>query len=119
EGDLLAQAGVSFAVGREDNRVYGETINGVQVREKHQFSHFIDPFVREGDPTSGTLPFVNARAAAPQGSGDGRVQAYNFRVCMTDDPELMVPWAKPENFDPRLYELARRWFNSAKDEYNE
>jgi hypothetical protein len=47
------------------------------------------------------------------------VQAYNFRVCMTDDPELMVPWDKPDNFDPRLYELARRWFNAPKDEYNE
>ena len=119
EGDLMAHAGVTYTAGREGNAVYGETVNGVQVRAKHQFSHVVDPFVREGDPDSGTLPFVNAREAAPAGSGDTRVQAYNFRVCMTDDPQLRVAWARPEPFDPLDYELARRWFNAEKDEYNE
>ncbi len=119
EGDLMAQAGVSFHVGREANSVYGETINGVQERDKHQFSDFVDPFIKPGDPSSGTLPYVNLRTAAKQGSGDARVQAYNFRVCMTDDPELKIPWAKPENFDALQYEIVRRWFNSTKDEYNE
>lgn len=119
EGDLMAQAGVTYTVGREANSVYGETINGVQIRSTHQFSSPVDPYVREGDPTSGVLPFVNERAAAPAGSGDGRVQAYNFRICMTDDPALKVDWWRPESFDPRQYELARRWFDSPKDEYNE
>lgn len=119
EGDLLAKAGVTFTVGREPNSAYGETINGVQVRATHQFSHPIDPYVKEGDPRSGTLPFVNQQEAAPEGSGDGRVQAYNFRVCMTDDPANQVAWQRPEGFDPSLYVLATRWFNSEKDEYNE
>jgi hypothetical protein len=119
EGDLMAQAGVGYTIGREANSVFGETINGVQIRDTHQFSSPVDPYIRQGDPSSGTLPFVNERNVAPAGSGDGRVQAYNFRVCMTDDPALKIDWAKPESFDPLQYELARRWFNSPKDEYNE
>jgi hypothetical protein len=119
EGDLLAQAGVSYTIGREGNHHYGETIAGVQVREHHQFTEPVDPYVIPGDPTSGTLPLVNARAAAPMGTGDGRVQAYNFRICMTDDPSSMVHWERPEDFDPQRYELARRWFNAHKDAYNE
>ena len=119
EGDLLAKAGVSFHVGREANGVYGETINGVQVREKHQFSHPIDPYIEAGNPRSGLLPGINGQDVAAVGSGDGRIQAYNFRVCMTDDPDLRVNWRKPDGFEARDYELARRWFNSEKDEYND
>lgn len=119
EGDLLAKAGVSFHVGRESNRTYGETINGVQVRDKHQFSHFVNPYIEAGNPQSGVLPFVNAQDAAPNGSGDGKIQAYNFRVCMTDDPDLKVEWQKPDGFDEKNYELARRWFNAETNEYND
>ncbi|MEX0652676.1 MAG: FAD-dependent oxidoreductase [Phycisphaeraceae bacterium] len=119
EGDLMARAGVSYTVGRESNDTYGEKLNGVQVRHHHQFSHPVDPYVEAGNPQSGTLPYVNPDDAAPQGSGDHRIQAYCFRVCMTDKPDLRVPWAKPADFDPRLYVLATRWFNSDKDEYNE
>ncbi len=119
EGDLLAKAGARYVVGREANSVYGETINGVQVREKHQFSHAVDPYVVPGDPSSGTLPGVCQQDAAPDGSGDGRIQAYNFRVCLTDDPQLKTEWERPDGLQERDYELARRWFNSPKDAYNE
>jgi len=119
EGDLLAGAGVSYTAGREANHVYGETINGVQVHAKHQFSHAVDPYVVPGDPSSGTLPYVNARDAASDGSGDARIQAYNFRVCMTDDPALKVDFAAPEGYNPRDFELARRWFTCEKDDWND
>jgi hypothetical protein len=118
EGDLFAKAGVSYAVGREANNIYGETINGVQVRPKHQFSHPVDPYVIEGDPSSGVLPWVNEAEPDPEGSGDHKIQAYNFRVCMTDDPALKVDWVKPESFRAIDHELARRWFNTDSDDYN-
>ena len=40
EGDLMAKAGVSYAIGREANSQYGETLNGVETRHatKHQFN---------------------------------------------------------------------------------
>ncbi len=119
EGDLLALAGVRYHVGREANSVYGETINGVQTHPKHQFSHPVDPYIKPGDPSSGTLPWINQRDAGPNGAGDHRIQAYNFRICMTDDPTLRIAWQKPEDYDPLNYELTRRWFNAEKDAYND
>ncbi|MEX2382448.1 MAG: FAD-dependent oxidoreductase [Opitutales bacterium] len=118
EGDLLAKAGVSHHIGREANSVYGETINGVQVCDKHQFVAPVDPYVVEGDPLSGTLPGIRQKDGAVQGSGDSLIQAYNFRMCMTDDPELRIPWEKPDGYDPSEYELARRWFRHPQSGYN-
>jgi hypothetical protein len=121
EGDLLAKAGVAHHIGREANSVYGETLNGIQVRDKHQFSVPVDPYVTPGDPGSGLLPQVeDVDLRRHQGEGDQRVQAYNFRVCMTDDPALKIDWAKPEGFDALQQELAVRWFNAVEgvDDYN-
>jgi len=122
EGDLLAAAGVDFTVGREANAVYDETLNGTQVYPKHQFRPArISPFMTPGDPASGLLPWIEpADAHYRLGRGDHRVQAYNFRVCMTDDPNLKIPWSKPEGYDPLEHELAVRWFAQAeKDERND
>lgn len=120
EGDLMAAAGVSHAIGREANSVHGESLNGIQVRNYHQFSHPIDPWKIPGRPDSGLLPWIEATDLTRHiGEGDRRLQAYNFRVCLTDDPALRIPWEKPENFRDEEYELARRWFQSPKDRYNE
>jgi len=118
EGDLYAKAGVSYHIGREANDVYGETINGVQVRDKHQFTHPVDPYLVPGDPRGGVLPGIRQQDVPPEGSGDQCLQAYNFRVCMTDDPDLRIPWEKPDDYDEREYELARRWFQHPQNDYN-
>lgn len=116
EGDLLAQAGASHRIGREANREYGETLNGIQVRDLHQFDHPIDPWNLPGDPESGLLPGIEEEDLSQhQGEGDHRLQAYNFRICMTDDPDLKIDWTRPEGFDDRLYELARRWLAGPQD----
>lgn len=113
EGDLMAKAGVSFHVGRESNDVYGETLNGIQVQDKHQFGVPVDPYVKEGDPGSGLLPNIEAEDLSQRiGEGDHRVQAYCFRMCMTDDPALKIEWEKPDGFEPAQYVLATRWFNT-------
>src|SRR5438477_6623866 len=94
EGDLMAKAGVSYHVGREANAVYGETLNGVQVKNAvhHQFLKNVDPYVKPGDPTSGLLPRVHAGPLEPDGTADRKVQAYNFRLCATDVPANRRPW---------------------------
>ena len=109
EGDLMAEAGVAYHVGREANATYGETLNGVQLGSKaHQFQVKVDPYVRRGEPTSGLLPGVHGESPGRHGAGDRRVQAYNFRMCLTDVPENRVPFPKPEGYDPLRYELALR-----------
>jgi len=121
EGDLIAQAGVQFHTGRESNKTFGETLNGVQVHEHHQFvPSEIDPWVIPGDRSSGLLPHVEAVDQTRHiGDGDHRIQAYNFRICMTDDPQLKIDWEKPADFDPREYLLAARWFSGKKDAWND
>ncbi|MET0418094.1 MAG: FAD-dependent oxidoreductase, partial [Actinoplanes sp.] len=107
EGDLLAMAGVGFTVGREANGTYGETINGVQSRNTHQFAYPVDPYVTAGSPASGLLPGISATPLAPQGSGDDRIQAYCFRMCLTQAANR-IPFAKPSGYDPMQYELLLR-----------
>lgn len=116
EGDLLAAAGVHYTVGREANDVYGETLNGVQTQRAihHQFVPRVDPFVVPGDRSSGLLPFIEAAAPEPDGTGDHRVQAYCFRMCMTDHPENRIPWIKPEGYQEQWYELLLRNFEAGE-----
>ena len=113
EGDLMALAGVSYTVGREANKQYGETLNGVQVAraDKHQFVKPVDPYVKPGDKSSGLLPGINTNPGV-DGEADKRVQAYNYRVCMTDIPENRVAFQKPVGYDPLDHELLLRNFEA-------
>jgi hypothetical protein len=114
EGDLLAAAGVDYHVGREANSAYGEEHNGVQTGVLHHRHHFgylkekISPYVVPGDPQSGVLPRVSAAHPGKFGEGDKKVQAYCFRMCLTDHPENRIPFARPEGYDPKQYELLAR-----------
>ena len=113
EGDLIATAGVSYHVGREANSVYGETLNGVQLGSKtHQFKVPIDPFKTPGDPTSGLLWGIQPEGPGRHGEGDHRVQAYNFRMCLTDEPANRLAWTKPDGYDPARYELLLRYIQA-------
>jgi hypothetical protein len=110
EGDLMAKAGVSYHVGREANATYDETLNGVQLgSKKHQFLVPVDPYVKPGDPASGLLPGLHAGGPGEHGQGDHRVQAYNFRMCLTNAPENRLPFPKPAGYDPLRYELLLRY----------
>ena len=117
EGDLMAAAGVSYAVGREANSVYGETLNGAQVANArfHNFLDGVDPYVVKGDRSSGLLPGLEAGPVEPDGTGDRRVQAYCFRMCLTDVPENRIPFAKPADYDERDYELLFRNYEAGAE----
>ncbi|MCB0841275.1 MAG: FAD-dependent oxidoreductase, partial [Bacteroidetes bacterium] len=108
EGDLMARAGVSYSVGREPNSKYNETYNGVQMLDGHQFPDGVDPYKIKGDKTSGYLWGISGDSLAAKGTGDSMVQAYNFRVTLTNDPLNMLPIYEPEGFDPDRYELLIR-----------
>src|SRR3990170_7904941 len=108
EGDLMAKAVVSYVVGREANTVFNETYNGVQLRDKHQFPDGIDPYKITGKPESGLLWGISSASLANQGDGDKKVQAYNFRICLSSDPANLIPIDKPEGYDPARYELLLR-----------
>lgn len=114
EGDLMAMAGVPFTTGREANSVYGEDYNGVQAAhsDQHNFELDIDPYVKPGDPSSGLVPLIESGPPGEDGSGDKRIQAYNFRLCMTKDPDIRAPLPKPLDYDPWTYELLGRYLDA-------
>lgn len=115
EGDLMAKAGVSYTVGREDNSVYGETHDGSQISVWHQFRDGIDPFVVKGDPESGLLWGISDLKLKEPGTGDDFVQAYNYRLCLSNDPENQIPFTKPDNYGPSMYELLARVMEADPD----
>jgi hypothetical protein len=110
EGDLMAKAGVSYAVGREANAQYDEIINGIQTThaKSHQFIKQVDPYVKPGDPSSGVIFGIQTDGPGKEFEGDKRIQAYNYRMCQTDIPKNRLDWPKPKNYDPKMFELAIR-----------
>ncbi len=117
-GDLMAAAGVSYTVGREPNSRYGETINGVQrgdtqprthytQRDKDHFIRKVDPYIKPGTPASGLLPHLYA-VKPVNGEGDHRIQAYNYRLCLTDNPANRLPIEKPAGYCETDHELLLR-----------
>jgi hypothetical protein len=120
EGDLMAATGVSYHVGREANSVYNETWNGVQSDARHHghfFNARIDPYKIPGKPESGLLYGISPEKIAKNGTGDSKIQAYCFRLCMSNHPENRVPFPKPENYNPANYELLGRVFDAGWREW--
>jgi hypothetical protein len=118
EGDLMAAAGVTYHLGREAQATYGEKWNGVQTGVLHHRHHFgvlqgpISAYVVPGDPKSGLLPRISSAPPGEFGQADHRIQAYCYRMCLTDHPENRIPFEKPEGYDPRQYELLLRVFEA-------
>ncbi|KQZ76776.1 xanthan lyase [Sphingopyxis sp. Root214] len=119
EGDLMAGAGISFTVGREGNATYGETLNGVQLANttNHQFTLDIDPYRVPGDPSSGLVPRISAERPARDGTADRKIQAYTYRMCLTDVPANRVPFPKPAGYDASQYMLLKRYMDAGYRDY--
>ncbi len=122
-GDLMAAAGVTFTVGREAESKYGEDMAGVRRGDTHPRKHYtqgakdhftrnVDPYGRPGHPDSGLLPFIHQVDGLTNGQGDRRIQAYNYRLCLTRDPKLRIPIEKPDNYRESDHELLLRNFEA-------
>jgi len=115
EGDLMAAAGVTYTIGRESNDQYRETCNGVQKAKNvknHRFLVPVDPYVIPGDRASGLVAGVHGDPPGEEGQGDQRVQAYCFRMCMSNVPANRTPFPKPKGYDETHYELLFRNFEA-------
>jgi hypothetical protein len=122
-GDLMALAGVTYTVGREPESQYGEDMAGVRrgdtkprvhytQKDKDHFIKDVDPYVKPGDPASGLLPYVFKIDGLKNGQGDRKIQAYNYRVCLTTDPNLRIPIEKPPGYREIDHELLLRNFDA-------
>ncbi len=120
EGDLMAEAGVSYHVGRESMDTYNELWNGVQtgvLHHGHWFKSKISPYKIPGDPASGVLPLISTEYPGDYGAGDDKIQAYCFRTCMTNHDENRLPFPLPENYDSTQYELLVRVFDTGRKDW--
>lgn len=113
EGDLLAAANVSYRVGREPASTYGESLAGqwqnISYVDVYQFCRLpISPFVKPDDPKSGLLPEIATETPGKPGEGDNKVQAYNFRMYLSDKAGK-IPFPKPAGYDAGRYELLGRF----------
>ena len=118
EGDLMAASGVSYHVGREANSVYDEEWNGVQtgvLHHQHWFKEDIDPYVVPGDPSSGLLPRISKEDPGTKGEGDHRIQAYCYRMCLSNHPDNRVPFPRPEGYESTQYALLARVYAAGWD----
>jgi len=105
EGDLMAQAGVSFTWGRESAAQYNESLAGVRGETpKHQFLVDLAP----SDASGRLLPEISAEPAGEPESADRKVQAYNFRMILSHDPANQVAYPKPAAYDAARFELLAR-----------
>ena len=114
ESDVAALAGVPYRVGREERGEYNEIYAGkIWVKRsgnEANFSHGSDAALqwpraaRRGDlnlrPWWGTTQEIFSEST---GEGDGAVQAANFRVCLSSDPDNQIPVEPPEGYDRREF----------------
>jgi hypothetical protein len=79
EGDLAASAGAEYRTGRESRREYGEIF-------------------------AGKIYFENGRILlGSTGEGDKKVQGYNFRIIMTNNPGNRRMVDKPETYKREMF----------------
>ncbi|MDR6784665.1 hypothetical protein ABIE26_003311 [Pedobacter africanus] len=115
EGDLMAAAGLSYHVGREANTQYNEQWNGVQTgvfQHRHHFASPIDPYLIPGDKNSGLIAGISVGRPGKKGAADHKLQAYCFRMCLSNHPDNRITFPKPDNYNPANYELLARLFAS-------
>ena len=119
EGDLMAAAGVPYRVGRESNAEFNETWNGNQpgcTAHDHRFKAKVSPYRVPDDPKSGLCFGIGPSEEGEKGVGDRRVQAYCYRLCLTDVASNRVAFAKPAGYRADDYELLRRVYATGWDE---
>ena len=81
EGDVALGAGAAYRIGREGREELGESHAGVVYQDFH------DRMTYPGST----------------GAADRRIQAYNYRLCLTDDPKKRRAVEKPAGYDRTLY----------------
>ena len=118
EGDLLARAGVTTVIGREPNARYDETKNGIRSTNTYrQFEVVVDPYRQPGKLSSGLIATIQNEPLGTPGAGDERIQAYCYRMCLTQDSTNQRPFVRPAYYDRTQYEIYQRYLAAGGNLY--
>lgn len=116
EGDLMAQSGVSYTYGRESSVQYQEDLAGVRPeRAYYIFKYNIKAYGDDGN----LLPEISSLSINMPGEKDKKVPAYNYRLCLTDDPQNQIPFSAPPGYNPHRYQILLDWLNAIKENENQ
>lgn len=96
EGDLMAKSGVTYTYGRESNSQYNERVNGVQRLHSWERNELPDGIFMYG---------LASLTLAPNGTSDKKIQAYCYRMCLTNVKENRRTIAKPIDYDQDDYKI--------------
>ena len=103
EGDLMARAGVSYAVGREARSEFDEEAAGIRFDKEPRKARTVDDAGR-------LLPGLSAWAKdLKEGDAHRAPMSYNFRVTVAKDARYKVPIPIPERYDPGRFALLADW----------
>jgi hypothetical protein len=105
EGDLMAEAGVSYTFGREPVSKYQESLAGVRLIDDTLSARTVD---EQGD----LLPYFNRYDTLIPGSGDDRVMNYNFRPIMTKVDSNKVAIDRPANYHSTQFNFLADYLKS-------
>lgn len=117
EGDFMAAAQIPFRIGREDQAEFGESLAGVQIAAEEGYLG-MSPYLIAGDPNSGLIQGIDHVVTADDaqklnGTADNyRLQAFNYRLSLTQTPDNGIPFTKPENYDEGSYEILFRYIEA-------
>jgi len=113
EGDLYAAAGARFRVGRESRRELNEIHAGriFSVLRRDSDRDGYPRAIRRGELRLRTYGAITGEiCAGSTGEGDAAIQAYNVRLCLTNDPEQRRLPVKPAWYRRELFHKLRdRW----------
>jgi len=120
-GDLIAAAGCTVSIGRESSATYSEAQAGILSSVAWTGSATVDPYVTAGNASSGLLPGMDSSAAGTVGAGDGRVMPAVFRLFVTTNASVRIPFPAPDmsTYDALNYELLGRAMASAPTSFNQ
>lgn len=108
EGDLMANAKVSYTYGREGIDQYNESYAGIRFTD--------DTLSGRTVQTSGKLlPYFSENKNLNAGEGDNRVMNYNFRPIMTKELNNMRVITLPPNYDASRYQLLNDFLKKYPD----
>lgn len=110
EGDVLALAGATTAVGREGRGLYGESLAGRREPRpgRHSMPWGVSPFVDPGASDGPLIAQLAPDRLEDVGVGDGNVMSYGYRLCLSTAKDR-IPFSEPGGYDPAYWELGRRY----------
>jgi hypothetical protein len=103
EGDLMARAGVAYAVGRESAAEFGEDGAGIRFEKATRKAATVDE-------NGKLLPGISGWAKDfKEGEADRGTMNYNWRLTFAKDPAKRVPIPEPQHYDRSRYRLLENW----------